>query len=576
MNFNEQLNAYMQELHCTAKEVSARAGLSPATLSRYRSGERVPEPNSDAFGRICAALAALAAEQGAPHTESTIAERFLACPDVIASDKEQFRRKLNTLISALGLTVAQLCQYTNYESSALFRIRSGSRNPSDPAKFAADVADLAARAAVTEQQRGALQSLLTCPPETLDDAAQLSALVRDWLMAGQAAAEGDMDRFLAKLDEFDLNEYIKAIRFDELKVPTVPFQLPTSRVYTGLREMMDGELDFLKAAVLSKSMEDVIMYSDMPMEEMAKDPEFPKKWMFGMAMMLKKGLHLHMIHNLDRPFNEMMLGLEGWVPMYMTGQVSPYYLKNPQNDVFLHFLKVSGTAALSGEAIAGHHAEGRYYLTKSRDEVAYYKKRAQALLSHARPLMEIYRAENAEQLRAFLRTDAAVPGRRRSVLPAPPLYTMDTALLEQILTRNAVSPGQREAILTHAAQQRQWVETLLAHSPVTDEISSIPPEECQRYPLVLPLSGLFCEQDIPYTYEEYQAHLRQTDAFAETHPGYTVRRTAAYTFRNLQLFLHEGQWAMVSKNKSPAIHFVIRHPKLRSAMEKFVPPIMEG
>ncbi len=47
-----------------------------------------------------------------------------------------------------------------------------------------------------------------------------------------------------------------------------------------------------------------------------------------MAMMLKKGLHLNQIHNLDRSFEDMMLGLESWIPMYMTGQISPYYLKN--------------------------------------------------------------------------------------------------------------------------------------------------------------------------------------------------------------------------------------------------------
>ena len=113
-------------------------------------------------------------------------------------------------------------------------------------------------------------------------------------------------------------------------------------------------------------MESVIMYSDMPMSEMAKDPDFPKKWMFGMAMMLKKGLHLHQIHNLDRSFDEMMLGLESWIPMYMTGQISPYYLKGVQNSIFLHFLKVSGPAALTGEAISGFHSDGKYYLTKSK------------------------------------------------------------------------------------------------------------------------------------------------------------------------------------------------------------------
>ena len=94
--------------------------------------------------------------------------------------------------------------------------------------------------------------------------------------------------------------FILQINFDKLKVPTVPFQLPTSKSYYGLKEMMESELDFLKATVLSKSTAPVIMYSDMPMKEMAKDPEFPKKWMFGMAMLLKKGLHINMIPDLTQ------------------------------------------------------------------------------------------------------------------------------------------------------------------------------------------------------------------------------------------------------------------------------------
>lgn len=47
----------------------------------------------------------------------------------------------------------------------------------------------------------------------------------------------------------------------------------------------------------------------------------------------------------------MMLGLESWIPIYMTGQVSPYYLKGVQNTVYCHFHYVSGAAALTGECI---------------------------------------------------------------------------------------------------------------------------------------------------------------------------------------------------------------------------------
>ena len=79
--------------------------------------------------------------------------------------------------------------------------------------------------------------------------------------------------------------------------------------------------------------------------------------------------------------------------MYMTGQISPYYFKNVQNNVFLHLLKVSGSAALVGEAVAGYHSEGRYYLTKSKKDIEYYQKHADEMLKNAYPLMEIYRQE---------------------------------------------------------------------------------------------------------------------------------------------------------------------------------------
>ena len=137
----------------------------------------------------------------------------------------------------------------------------------------------------------------------------------------------------------------------------------------------------------------------MPIEEMSKDEEFPKKWMMGMALMIRKGLKLRMIHDVHRPLPEMLLGLEGWIPMYMTGQVSPYYLSDQTNQHFMHFLRSAGTAAISGEAIFGHHANGRYTVTRNKDDVAYYRQRANDLLGRAKPLMQIYQAPQLERFR---------------------------------------------------------------------------------------------------------------------------------------------------------------------------------
>ena len=578
MTFSEQLNDYMEQLACSARELGDLGGISAASLSRYRSGTRVPALGTKAFENLCSAIARLAAKNNLPEiTTDAVKAAFLACEDFAGADKEALRQNFNALLSALPINLSQLCQYTNYDASAIFRIRNGTRKPADADRFAAAVASFVTRELQTAYEIAAVAELIGCEPQEIDDLSVRHTKIKSWLLEQpvQKVKSNSVTTFLSKLDDFDLNEYIKVIKFDTLKVPSVPFQLPSSKTYFGMKEMMESELAFLKATVLSKSMAPVIMYSDMPMTEMAKDPEFPKKWMFGMAMMLKKGLHLHQIHNLDRSFDEMMLGLESWIPMYMTGQITPYYFKNTQSTVFLHLLKVSGAAALTGEAVAGYHAEGKYYLTKAKHEVEYYQKRAEEMLKNAYPLMEIYRSEQKNELNAFLITDTKTPGSRRSILSTLPLYTISNELLDQILTRNNIDSARKKEIRKHAKKQKERIKSILATDTIEAEIPAFTPENFAEDPPVLELSGIFCETDIPYSEEEYAAHLSESKAFAQQNPNYTLKCSTAHTFRNLQIRIHRGQWVIVSKEKAPAIHFVIRHPKLRRAIENFMPPITE-
>lgn len=576
MRFYEKLNTYIEQLGCMAKDIAEASGISAATLSRYRSGERLPDMNSEAFKKLCLAIAQIAKQKNhSDLTEDSVRECFLKAEDFLSADTEQLLKNFDTLVSTLNISINKLCRHINYEVSTVFRFRNGTRRPAEPEKFASAVAGYVTRELDSVQDQAILAQLLGCSENELTDSSVRFEKLTEWLLSGKNAENNPISGFLFKLDEFDLNDYIKAIHFDELKVPSVPFQMPTSKTYFGLNEMMESELDFLKATVLSKSMEPVTMYSDMPMKEMAKDPEFPKKWMVGMAMMLKKGLHLNQIHNLDRSLEDMMLGLESWIPMYMTGQISPYYLKNVQNNVFLHFLKVSGAAALSGEAIAGYHSDGKYYLTKSKKEIEYYAKRAQDLLKNAYPLMDIYRSDNKNKLNAFLLADSKETGKRRSILSTLPLYTMDEPLIKSVLERHGLPETEIQNILESAAASRQRVETILETECIEDEVSDITKEKFAARPFTIDLTGAFCEKDIPYTYEEYLTHLESTERFAADHPNYTLKKTSSHAFRNLQIFIHEGKWAMVSKGRAPVIHFVIHHPKLRNAIENFIPPVVE-
>ena len=576
MKFSDYLNRYTEMLGCSAKELADACELSSAVISRYRTGEREPAKGSDQFEKLVSGTAMLFESKGMTNMSAEkIRAELEASLNLKNTTYENFVTNFDSLISALNINMKALAAASSFDVSYLYRVRSGQRHPSDLNAFCSNLGRYIVSHHNTPADKEIVVSLTGCTPEQLQTDTDYINQIQQWLChVAVTHTSGDMEQFLNNLDSFNLDEYIRAIHFDELKVPSMPFQIYSPRSYYGIKEMRKGELDFFKHTVLSKSMEPIFMCSDMPMSDMAQDMDFNRKWMFGIAMSLKKGLHLNIIHNIDRPFHEMMLGLESWIPIYMTGQVSPYHFPNMSTQVYHHFNYVSGTVALTGECISGHHDRGKYYLTNNREEVAYYKQKAADLLAKAQPLMEIFRAESETLFETYQQTVVQETGSRHNILSAPPIYTMTPELLTRILKRANLSPKDQDKLLRHAQNQRQLVEKTLEPAMIFDEFAIIPEEEFQRHPVQLSLDDAFYEADIPYTYEEYLAHIQLTKDYAETHPHYKVYTEAKQTFRNIQIHIIEGKLVRISKSRTPVIHFVIRHPKMVHALENFVAPVL--
>lgn len=220
MEFNEKLNEYINNLSCTAKELCELSGLSAATLSRYRSGERVPEMNSDALWQLCCAIAQLSfLKQNCHLTPDTVKEDLLTSTDISTTDKEHLRINFNTLVSVLNINITRLCQSISYDTSTIFRFRNGTRQPSEPLIFAAAVSQYIASQFNTPEDIDVLAELLKCSKEELSKSTSRSSRLQSWLLEKHTASENSISKFLSELDHFDLNEYIKVIHFDEMKLP---------------------------------------------------------------------------------------------------------------------------------------------------------------------------------------------------------------------------------------------------------------------------------------------------------------------------------------------------------------------
>ena len=571
MTFKDTFNKLLKELNCTSRKLSINSGISESVISRYRSGERTPKKDSTQINKLIDTLYNISHEQELKYTKEDIKNILLSTLQEDNSfDYETLSKNLNNLIITLNININDLSKYIVFDSSHISRIRYGKTKPSDPISFSNKIANYIVLKYNNTDNIKRLSLLIdnNITSNTLFDQ------IFTYLTSNNNSNNNEdnhINDFLNNLNNFDLNDYIKAIKFDQLKVPTIPFYKARTKNYYELEEMKQAEIDFLKATVLSKSKEDIFMCSDMPMEDMAKDIEFGKKWMFGIAMCLKKGLHLNIIHNLDRPFNEMMLGLESWIPIYMTGQVSPYYFKESKNNIYGHLNYTSGNYALYGECIKGYHDKGKYYLTSNSKEIEYYKNKTNYLLKKATPLMEIYTEKDKDLYQTFLLNDSKIKSNRQRTLNTLPLFTINDKLLDKILKRNKISKEDIIKIKKYKQDEENYVNNILKNNIITDTIYNYENEFTNN--LSLSLENIFYNQKITYTYHEYLEHLKDTINYSNK--NYHVIINNDQTFKNISINIVDNNYVIISKSINPTIHFVIRHPKLKSAIENFKPLVKE-
>ena len=575
MNFKEVLNEYLKELNCSSKKLSNESGLSESVISRYRSGERTPVKNSEQLNKLTKALFNIAKDSGKnKYTLDKIVSDFNSVLTSDDFDYTTFSNNLNTLITSLNINTHEMSKYIVFDASHISRIRYGKAKPSNPVEFSNKICSYILNRYKNPDDINNLMMIIGCKKSDLSNEKIYSTLF-NWLTSEIVPVKNQISDFLHHLDSFNLDDYIKVIKFDELKVPSIPFYKAKTKHYYGIEEMKQGELNFFKGTVLSKSKEDIFMCSDMPMEDMAKDIDFGKKWMFAIAMCLKKGHHLNIIHNLDRPFNEMMLGLESWIPIYMTGQISPYYLSNLKNNIYNHLNYVSAAAALSGECINGFHNKGMYYLTTNKNEIEYYKEKSDLLLKKAKPLMEIYRESNIKEYHLFLKKDENIECDRTRYISLLPLFTISDELLIKILKRNKLTKEEIDKIIKYKNNEFKYMNSILKKNKVFDYIYVIKEDEFISDTPSLLLNNLFIDKTINYTYKEYIEHLKLTNEYAKNNKNYNILTEKDKTFKNITITILKNNHVIISKNSNPTIHFVIRHPKLVAAIESFNPLVKE-
>ena len=565
MTFKDLLNEDMSRIGCTLSELSRASGLSAAVLSRYRSGEREPRLGSRQLSDLLRGIQALEKEGGLQDRSET---RRRAYEQSLITKRLLLSSHLSRMLEIVPVSIKELSLALNYDASYLSRIRSGKRNPQDPELFARNLSQFIIRNADTTQT-DRLMVLCGCT----DEASLLNDL-SEWLVEKDHTHSSSMDHFLKNLDNFDLNDFITSIRLNEEDLRAISASTSPCGTYYGMERMRQAELDFFRNVLMSDSTAPVFMCNTMPIEKMAEDTSFIRQWVGLIAACLQKGIHFNVVHDVSRPFEEMMLGLESWIPLYMTGQITPWYLPGAERSSFRQSLYTSGPTILRGECMFARPEHGIYELHNEPEWLEYAYARSQDILAAARPLMKIYTSENREEFLDYMFPIGTVPGNR---------YIHSSSLLLCSLTKDILLPYLREhgvpeklisEVETYRRRELINIHNVLKKNTITFEIPEYTDDQFEEQPPYLFLSPLMRDLQIPYTKELYRKHLQLTAEFAETNPGFTLTINPDFSFRRLTIHGQEDYHAVVIKNHSPEIAFVISHPNMVQALNHYTAPII--
>ena len=427
MAFAPVLNSYCVLLDCSNKELAQRCGLSMSALSRYRNGKRVPRANSDVVDKLAQGISEIAAERGISVASSKIAVKEALTEGVIRSKPlgPSFSMRVDSVMKLLGIKNVDVAIPLHLDSSYISRIRRGERTPNDKRRFAEVVAQVAALSCMERGLlkelvllMGAENELISLNELDIDSALGLAEYIGRWLLGNQIV-EADVAAIEDLFEKFDTMRYPLMVEqsYHQENAPSRPVKCePEARFYSGEGFIWRAERDFLQNAAACGA-KNLYLSSDIPALETKLPENWYEKYRQYLFELINKGCHITVVHDASRTLKESIGIMKVWMPLYMTGCVTPLFLEGAYNRLFCHVNNVCECYALACEAIRGHEEYGRYYITSLPDDLEYYQKKMDLLLEKTSVLLEIYRNDDEEGMRKFEREEAQrqAIGRAREV-----------------------------------------------------------------------------------------------------------------------------------------------------------------
>ena len=563
-------------LQCNNSLLARYAGCTPGNISRLKSGARTPKPSSRTISLFAQGvysyadyenmLPILADLCGAADTsrESLIPaligwlygteETALPLQTVTPRSKHTrvlrrklFGEKLDRAMILLELSNVQLATLMRVDISLISRYRSGIYSPYGNEPMAEMLCGILLDRA---ERNGKLQELAElCGTEGTDLSIQTLGA---WLYS--ETLENDSvsiaQRLLKSLSDVPAGQVFPTV---EPAVPSVPIQ----ERYWGTEGLRDAVVRFLSDAAEEGG--ELLLYSDEPMDWMAGDPAFFSLWAALMIRCVQSGVHIKIIHNVDRVSGEMVDAIRGWFPLYISGMIEPYVFRTERNARFCHtvFLRTGGACIHSFFPVGSGNDRWYEYITDG-ERLELLGREYIAMLSAAKPILKIYTGISGAEYRKMCMEKA---GGSTCLVPEFPVFTMPEGLLERMLCR--AGEPRRDEVLDYYRKQRTMFEENLASGSVQMVLSTPTLPDHRNVNFAVDLLDLTLE----YTRDEYKLHLEAVMELVKRERNFHLTILPEEPFPCIQIMMLKDAVSVLRCRKPYSAFLFISHTLTRSVSD---------
>ncbi|HOJ87356.1 MAG TPA: hypothetical protein PLD34_00010 [Pseudothermotoga sp.] len=465
-----------------------------------------------------------------------------------------FGKKLGLLMNVLGITNNTLAKMLSVDPSLVSRWRSGSRIPARDSQYIEMIASCLVDRAKMEHQKLAICEITGCVPETLEKA-KLEELVKRWLSDGTMPDTRLIGGFLNKVGLFKMTQQRTEGIEGLLQGQNVNFE-----VFYSNEGKQRGVMKFLSYAFHAKEPGTLLLYSDESVDWFVADKSFALHLGGTMIELAKNGWKINMVHTMSRDISEMLAAIDFWLPLYMTGSVTPYYNPRYREHYFRKTLFVIPTVVAFTCSVFEEFRHSVNLLVTERQIVELLEQEYRQFLDTCRPLMRIPQIGSQEMF-TLLEDFEEQTAPCFVITDGLPLVTMPEEVLEKVLRRNEVESEQ--LIMSHWRKRSSSFERNVKDNSCVHIITLPDPShiKSQKVPVELPET----DRTLFYSAQEYAEHLRYLLYLIKKYENYHLCISPKSANVNVYTTVKDQVGVIVFKKDSPMRLFAINHPDMTNA-----------